>query len=85
MIYETPRITKALRKQLDELAQLRNALGQEVRAPARWLGSLRREVRATSIEGSTSIEGFSVTPAEALALTSDRGAADHDDENRQRQ
>ena len=47
------------------------------------MGSLRREVRATSIESSTSIEGFSVSPAEALALTSDRGAADQDDENRQ--
>jgi Fic family protein len=76
-------MTTALRKQLDELAELRDALGHEVRTTARWMGSLRREVRATSIEGSTSIEGFSVTPAEALALTSERGAADHDDENRQ--
>jgi Fic family protein len=83
MIYATPRITKALRKQLDELAELRKALGQEVRTPARWMGSLRREVRATSIDASTSIEGFSVSPAEALALTSGRGAADQDDENRQ--
>jgi Fic family protein len=83
MIYATPRITKSLRKQLDELDELRDALGQEVRTPARWMGSLRREVRATSIDASTSIEGFSVSPAEALALTSDRGATDHGNENRQ--
>jgi Fic family protein len=83
MICATPRITKALRGQLDELAQLRDALGQEVRKPARWMGSLRREVRATSIGGSTSIEGFSVSPAEALALTSNRGATDQGHENRQ--
>jgi Fic family protein len=83
MIYASPRITKALRKQLDELAALRDALGEGVETRARWMGSLRREVRATSIEGSTSIEGFSVSPAEALALTSDRGAAHHDDESRQ--
>jgi Fic family protein len=69
--------------QLDELADLRGSLGQEVKTPSRWMGSLRREVRATSIEGSISIEGFSVSPTEALALTSDRGAGDHDDENRQ--
>lgn len=76
-------MTKALRKQLDELDRLRDALGDEVKTPTRWMGSLRREVRAASIGSSTSIEGFSVSPAEALALTSDPGAIDQDDENRQ--
>lgn len=47
------------------------------------MGSLRREVRASSIEGSTSIEGFSVSPEEALALTSGREASEHDGESRQ--
>ena len=47
------------------------------------MGSLRREVRATSIESSTSIEGFSVSPAEALALTSGRELAEAGDESRQ--
>jgi Fic family protein len=76
-------MTATLRGQLDELADLRNALGHEVRTPARWMGSLRREVRATSIEGSTSIEGFSVSPAEALALTSGREPAEQGEDNRQ--
>jgi Fic family protein len=83
MIFATPRMTKGLRKQLDELAELRDALGHETRTPASWMGSLRREVRASSIESSTSIEGFSVSPEEALALTSGRGAVDESDENRQ--
>jgi Fic family protein len=83
MIYSSPRITKALRKRLAELAELRGALGHEVSAPARWMGSLRREVRATSIESSTSIEGFSVSPSEALALTSGREPAEQGEENRQ--
>jgi Fic family protein len=83
VIYSAPRITKTLRKRLDELAALRDALGREVTTPARWMGTLRREVRATSIESSTSIEGFSVTPAEALALTSGRETEDGGDENRQ--
>jgi Fic family protein len=82
VIYASPRITKALRKRLEELAGLREALGDQTKAPARWMGSLRREVRATSIEGSTSIEGFSVSPAEALALTSGRELADQGDESR---
>lgn len=83
MIYSTPPISPALQERLGELAQLREALGHEVKTRSRWMGSLRREVRASSIESSTSIEGFSVSPEEALALTSGRDAADRDAENRQ--
>jgi Fic family protein len=72
-----------LRQQLDELAELRAALGSEVKTRSRWMGSLRREVRASSIGSSTSIEGFSVSPGEALALVSNRDVADRDQENRQ--
>lgn len=83
MIFATPPITPALQKQLDDLSRLRTSLAEETKAPSRWMGSLRREVRASSIESSTSIEGFSVSPGEALALTSGREAADRDGENRQ--
>jgi Fic family protein len=83
MIYSTPSISPSLRERLDELAQLRDALGHEIKTRSRWMGSLRREVRASSIESSTSIEGFSVSPEEALALTSGRETAARDEENRQ--
>lgn len=83
MIYQIPPISPALRKRLEKLAVLRRDLGQEVDRPARWMGSLRREVRASSIESSTSIEGFSVSPEEALALVSGREAADRGEEDRQ--
>ncbi len=83
MIYTTPPMTPALERQLGELAKLRATLGSEVKTRSRWMGSLRREVRASSIESSTSIEGFSVSPEEALALTSGRAVADRDQENRQ--
>jgi Fic family protein len=83
MIYSTPLISPALQERLDELAQLREALGHEVKTRSRWMGSLRREVRASSIAGSTSIEGFSVSPEEALALTSGREATNRDGEDRQ--
>lgn len=41
------------------------------------MGSLRREVRATSIERSTSIEGFNTSPEEALAIACYARAMDH--------
>jgi Fic family protein len=47
------------------------------------MGSLRREIRASSIESSTSIEGFSVSPQEALELTSQHQSNDRDSEDRQ--
>jgi Fic family protein len=85
MIYATPRPTKALRAQLAELDRLRAALGDRVKTRSRWMGSLRREIRASSIESSTAIEGYSVSPGEALALTSGRGsqAADRAGENQE--
>lgn len=73
----------ALGGQLDELTELRAALGDRVKTRSRWMGSLRREVRASSIESSTSIEGFSVSPQEALALVDGREADDRDREDRQ--
>jgi Fic family protein len=82
MIYAMPRISPRLQERLGVLQELRGKLGVEVTRPSRWLGSLRRKVRANSIESSTSIEGFSVDPAEALALTSGHGQVESDDENR---
>lgn len=83
MIYATPPIRGRLAKRLDELQSLRSRLEAQVSQPIRWMGSLRREVRAASISGSTSIEGFSVSPAEAAELTDRRAAEADDDENRQ--
>lgn len=83
MIYVTPSMTPVLARQLGELAELRAALGDKVKTRSRWMGSLRREVRASSIESSTSIEGFSVAPEEALALVDGRDVADAGEEDRQ--
>lgn len=83
MIFRLPRLGSPLLAKLDELEALRHSLAHEMRTRGRWLGSLRRQVRARSAGSSTSIEGFSVTPAEALALTSGRLAAEPGDEDRQ--
>lgn len=84
MISATPTATPELQVQLGELDRLRDQLGHEVGRAEPWIGALRRQVRASSVEGSTSIEGFSVGPGEALALVNrDQQQLDPDDENRQ--
>jgi Fic family protein len=83
VISATPTLTTELRAQLEELDKLRGDLGHEVGRAAPWIGALRRQVRASSVEGSTSIEGFSVEPGEAVALVSGDRQVDPGDENRQ--
>jgi Fic family protein len=83
MLFRTPPVGPSLQPLLEDLTALRQDLKQEVTTPRRWMGSLRREVRASSIESSTSIEGYRVSPAEALALTSGQETPDQGDENRQ--
>jgi Fic family protein len=82
VLFSTPRISPALRSRLKELDELRNALGQQVGRQLPWIGALRRQVRASSVEGSTSIEGFSVAPGEAVALVGGEEPVDPEDENR---
>lgn len=83
MIYRVPPIKGALAKRLKELNRLRERLDEQSGKRIRWMGSLRRQVRAASIAGSTSIEGFSVSPEEAVELTAGRRSAAGDDENRE--
>lgn len=83
MIYEVPPIKGSLAADLEELQRLRARLESQITQPIRWIGSLRRQVRATSISGSTSIEGFTVSPDEAVELTEHRAAEADDNENRQ--
>lgn len=82
MIFATPSIDAGLRGRLSELDRLREALGGETEQLAPWMGMLRRAVRASSIESSTSIEGYSVEPAEAIALTSGVAPESGRDESR---
>jgi Fic family protein len=82
MLFATPDLDTDLHRQLAELDDLRGRLGHEVERPVPWMGTLRRLVQATSVESSTSIEGFRVAPADAVALVSGARAADPDDEDR---
>ena len=82
MLIATPTITPEFRDRLDELDRLRAELNQETGRATPWLGALRRQVRASTVEGSTSIEGFSVGEGEAVALVGGERPVDPDDENR---
>jgi Fic family protein len=81
MLFATPNLTP-LEDQLRELDELRRALGEATGVPGPWLGQLRRQVRATSVESSVSIEGFSVPPGEAAALVAGEEVPKPEDHNR---
>jgi Fic family protein len=81
VLYATPTPNPELQARLDELDALRRDLGHTAGRPARWLGPLRRSLRASSIESSTSIEGYSVAPADAIALVNDPNLAHPEEES----
>ncbi len=82
MLFTLPKITKELQARLDELDLLRGRLGTEAGVAGPWLGSLRRQVRASSAESSISIEGFHVPEEEAARLVAGEELPGTDDENR---
>jgi Fic family protein len=82
VLLATPAISPQLEARLDELDRVRSELGREVSERVPWIGALRRQVRARSVEGSTSIEGFSVAPGEALALVNGEHLVDLEGEDR---
>lgn len=75
-------MTPTLQRHLEKLDRLRRALGHEMSQPSPWLGTLRRLVKAASVESSTSIEGFSVPQEDAVAIVSGEEPADPEDESR---
>jgi Fic family protein len=82
MIYRTPQPDADLKARLETFDGLRNELGAEAGAAGPWLGSLRRQWRASSAESSIEIEGFRVPEEERLAVASGAEPADPSDENR---
>jgi Fic family protein len=82
MLFATPAISPAIDARLNELDKLRRELGSATSAGGPWLGQLRRQIRASSVESSVEIEGFSVPEGEAVALVAGDEVPSADDENR---
>ncbi len=70
-IYRTPDLDLTDQQALDELEGFRARLLPFIRTPRTWLGGLRRSARAKAIQGSNSIEGYAVSPSDALAAVDD--------------
>ena len=82
MIYATPPLTAELQAQLTELDRLRALLHHETVNPSPWLGTLRRLMKAASVESSVSIEGYTVPEGEALTIVNSGDSKVADDEDR---
>jgi Fic/DOC family len=82
MIFTTPTASHSLARQLDELDELRKHLGDRAGIAGPWLGNLRRQWRAASASSSIAIEGFHVSPAEAMAMDVSDASSDREDEDR---
>src|ERR1700686_2844668 len=82
MLLPTPPIPPDLKARLDELDELRRILDKESHRPARWMGTLRRLLQASVVEGSTAIEGFHVSTEEAVGLLGGEEQAQPGEEDR---
>ena len=82
MLFSTPTPSKALGSQLRELDELRARLGDATGVAGPWLGELRRQVRASTMRGSVSIEGFYVPAGEGPAIVAGTAVPDAEDTGR---
>ncbi len=82
MIYQTPAETDALLANLLEFDRLRDRLSTQAGVAGPWLGSLRRQWRASSAESSIEIEGFHVPPNEIVAIASGAEPSEPADDDR---
>ena len=56
---------------IDEIHNVRASLADFLRAPKRWSGLLRRTSTARAIQGSNTIEGYTVSDEDAVAAVDD--------------
>ncbi|MGQ0630760.1 MAG: Fic family protein [Sporichthyaceae bacterium] len=82
MLFRTPSPGGALSTQLRELDSLRARLGDAAGVAGPWLGQLRRQVRATTMASSVSIEGFRVPAGERSAIVAGTDIPDAADPDR---
>jgi Fic family protein len=82
VIFRTPTASATLTRQLAELDELRARLDDDAGSAGLWLGSLRRQLRASTAESSIEIEGFHVPEEERVAVASGRGGQDLRDNDR---
>ena len=81
MLFQTPDLAEE-QSVLAEIEQLRQGLSYALREPRRWTGRLRRVSFARAIQGSNSIEGYSVGLDDALAVADGEEPLDASEETK---
>ncbi|MCO5309387.1 MAG: Fic family protein [Austwickia sp.] len=71
-LYRTPDLDREDEGVLGEIHHMRDGAADVLRAPRRWSGGLRRTTQARAIQGSNTIEGYTVSDDDALAAVDDQ-------------
>jgi hypothetical protein len=82
VLFSTPTPSKALAAQLRELDALRARLGDATGVAGPWLGQLRRQLRASTMESSVSIEGYHVPSGDGPRIVAGSDIPDPGDTDR---
>lgn len=70
-LFHTPDIDLVDEHVVSEIHEMRASLAAVMRVPKRWNGLLRRTSTARAIQGSNTIEGYTVTDEDAVAAVDD--------------
>ena len=70
-LFEAPKLATDDLVVIDEIHSIRDQLASVLRPPKRWTGGLRRTSQARAIQGSNSIEGYTITEQDAAAAVED--------------
>lgn len=71
MLFATPNLDLDDQAVSDEIHSMRAEAAGVLRVPRRWQGGLRRTTQARAIQGSNTIEGYTVSDDDALAAVDD--------------
>src|ERR1035441_3746461 len=80
MLFKADEIRDAEKDVIKRIEDTRKALKYNLATPRRWRGLLRRNTLARAIRGSNSIEGYNVTPEDAIAAAEGEEPLDADRE-----
>jgi Fic family protein len=71
MLFSTPNPDLMDAQVIDEIHEIRRSMAEVLRTPRRWTGGLRRTSAARAIQGSNTIEGYTVSDQDAAAALED--------------
>jgi Fic family protein len=79
-LFTAPNLDLEDQRVISEVHAIRSSLADVLRAPRRWTGGLRRTAAARAIQGSNTIEGYTISDEDALAAVDDEPPLSADDE-----